>query len=351
MKVIHLISTDVFSGAENVACQIINYFKKHNNYEMYYASVIGEKNEEALRNRDIPCIKLKRFDYFCVKKMIDKEKPDIVHAHDIRASILAALACDRKTKIISHVHNNHENMRKLNIKTMLYIFFSSRFEKIIWVSKSAFEGYRFNSKVKNKSIILYNVIDANEIKRKAEKDNNDYNYDVIYLGRLTYQKNPERLVEIIANIIKEKSDLKVAIIGDGELRDKITEYIKANHIEENVHLYGFVSNPYKILEKSKIMLLTSRYEGTPMCALEAIALNKPIVSTPTDGLVDIIDNDKTGFLSDSNAELEAKIKKLLDDKDMYNQFVKNIKSKNIVINNINIYGDRIKNLYENKEEV
>ncbi|MFR2721860.1 MAG: glycosyltransferase [Thomasclavelia ramosa] len=51
------------------------------------------------------------------------------------------------------------------------------------------------------------------------------------------------------------------------------------------------------MAKSKLMIMTSRTEGTPMSALESLTLGKPIVSTPTDGLNELITNNINGFLS------------------------------------------------------
>ena len=60
IKVLHLISTSLFSGAENVACQIINLFKSDNGYDMKYCAVIG-KNKPALEIRKIPVLELNKF--------------------------------------------------------------------------------------------------------------------------------------------------------------------------------------------------------------------------------------------------------------------------------------------------
>ena len=49
-----------------------------------------------------------------------------------------------------------------------------------------------------------------------------------------------------------------------------------------------MSNPLRLLECSKVMIMTSKYEGLPMTVLEAMALGVPLVSTPVDGLKDII---------------------------------------------------------------
>lgn len=334
IRVVHLISTDVFSGAENVACQIINLFKKNNCYdEMIYISKIG-KNKRNLQDRNIQYYQINKFSYSEIKKAIDFLKPDVIHAHDIKASIIAAFFC-KKCRIISHVHANHENMRKICLKTIIYNYFVSKFSTIFWVSNSAIDNYIFKKNVVDKSKVLYNVIDPDEIKNKIRVDNNIYNkFDIIYLGRLTYQKNPQRLMNILKLICDKNQDIKVAIIGNGEYSNYVSNFIIENRLTDNITYFGFLSNPYKILSNSKLMLMTSRYEGTPMCVLEAMSLGIPIFSTPTDGMKDII-NSKNGFLSDDDNILISKIIDYIKDN-------KYISKESVItefnkINNINNY--------------
>lgn len=343
-KIMHLISTDVFSGAENVACQIINGFSNDKEYKMIYASKIGD-NKKSLEDRAIPYYELDKFNYKCIKKAIQEFKPDIIHAHDIKASIMATLFY-KKSLVISHIHGNHENMRKLNLKTFLYNMVSRKISKIIWVSKSCLDDYYYSNKIQDKSMILYNVINPEELEKKAKLDKNSYSYDLIYLGRLSYPKNPIRLIEVIKEIIIQRPSTTVAIVGTGELEQEVKEAINKYKLEKNITFFGFQSNPYKILKSSKIMMMTSRYEGTPMCALEAFACGLPIISTPTDGLKELINDGKNGYIGETNELLSKKALYLLNNEKIYNQIVNQVKKDNKEINNIQKYLSDINKIYE-----
>ena len=91
--------------------------------------------------------------------------------------------------------------------------------------------------------------------------------------------------------------------------------------------------------------MTSLWEGTPMCALEAMALGVPIVSTPTDGLNDLIVHGKTGYLSDNNAELSQFIVKLASDDKTLNTMRIESKHKASIFNNIKKYSTEILKAY------
>ena len=98
----------------------------------------------------------------------------------------------------------------INLKTLLFDFCSRNINQIIWVSDSSYNDYIFKKHVCDKSIILYNVIDKEQILNKSEMFDCKANYDLIFLGRLAYPKNPERLIEII-NLVKKHIKLKYSI--------------------------------------------------------------------------------------------------------------------------------------------
>lgn len=340
-KIMHLLTTDRFSGAENVVCQIMNLYKNDNSTDMIYCSLEGPiKNN--LNTLHLPFYPLKKFSYKEVKKAIEMYQPDIIHAHDIKASIIASFF--RKKTIISHIHGNSANMKKISLKSILYLSASKRFKHIFWVSDSSLKEYYFYKKIKSKSSILRNIVNQEQIKTKT-KEFDSKNFDIIFLGRLTYLKNPERLIEIFKQIVNKRNKTTMAMVGDGELKEQIETLIKQEKLEKNITMFGFQSNPYPYLNNSKIMIMTSRFEGTPMCALEAMSLGIPIVSTPTDGLVQLIEQNKSGFLSDENVEISNKIIELLENQQKYQSMSKETQKKFLQFNDIKKYKEQLNKIY------
>ena len=165
---------------------------------------------------------------------------------------------------------------------------------------------------------------------------------MIFLGRLAYPKNPERLIEIMRIIKRNKENISLAIVGDGVERKNIENLAHKYELEDNITFYGFQKNPYPILKNAKILIMTSIYEGTPMAALEAQALDKPIIATPVDGLKKIITNDYNGILSDNNEVLANKILEILNNND---NFTNNVKKAFFKTNDINNYINTLDELY------
>ncbi len=330
MKVLHVLASNKYSGAENVVCQIINLFKNEDNIEMVYCSVDGPIRT-ILAEKDVNFFGIKKLSVNNLKKIINKYQPDIIHAHDMKASLICSFA-SKSIPIISHIHNNSFASRKISIKSISFLIACRKISHIFWVTKSAFRDFKFINKIMKKSSVLENVLDVKKIYEKVNQDNNNYSFDVIFLGRLSFPKNPLRLIDVLSLAIDKVSDLKVAIVGEGELLNETIEYTKKMNIYDNITFFGYMNNPMKILASSKVMLMTSRWEGIPMCALEAKALNVKIVSTPTDGLKDIINNSEKGFLSDNNFDLAEKIIEFIS----VNHKTDNDSFKNQIIHNNSI---------------
>lgn len=341
-KVLHLLSSNKYSGAENVACNIINMFNGEMN--MVYCSPNGPI-KESIEKRNITFLPLKKLAIKEVKSIIKEFKPDIIYAHDFKASCIAALLCGN-IRVISHIHSNNSIVSKPNLKSIFYKLSTKKFSKIVWVSQSAFDECYFSKKIASKSIVLYNVIPSSEIIEKSRQSNIKDKYDLIFLGRLAYPKNPERLIEIIKIIKQGKKDIKLAIVGDGEKRNILENMVKNYNLNDNVHFFGFQSNPFPIMKKSKLMIMTSLYEGTPMSALEAQCLGLPIISTPVDGLKYVIIDGYNGFLCDNNKLISKKIVHILDNVKEYNLMKKNSLKRFDEINDLNKYKNTIKKMLE-----
>ena len=344
MRVLHLLCSSQFSGAENVVSQIIGVFKGDADIEMVYCSRDGQIRE-ALAERRIPFVPISELSVGEVKRVIHEQKPDIIHAHDMRASFVAACACG-KIPLVSHVHNNNFDSRGLSVKSIAYAFAAMKAKHIFWVSQSSFDGYAFHSWFKNKSTVLYNIIDINALYQKMEKDSRSYDYDVIYVGRLSYPKDPQRLMRVFGKIREMRPGTKMVVVGTGELEAETKNLCKELGLEKHVEFLGFQSNPLKMLHDSKVMLMTSRWEGLPMCALEAMALGVPIVSTPTDGLTELFEDGKGGYLSNDDQGLVDGIISIICDEAVRKNLSDCAAEKAIIINDMNSYRESILTAYK-----
>ena len=345
MKVMHVLNSRIYSGAEKVVCQIIKSFRDDAGMEMVYCSPDSEIVRQMLSEQGVTYLPMETMSTKELGRVIAEQKPDMIHAHDMRASFFSALCCG-KIPLVSHIHNNAYDARGLSAKTVAYLLAGFRAKHILWVSNSSYEGYAFHKLFAKKSSVLYNIIDTEQIFEKKAKDDNTYDYDMIYVGRLTYQKDPQRLMRLCARLKDRKPDLKVAIVGTGELEEEVKNLCVELNIQDNVRFLGFQSNPIKMIYDSKAMILTSRWEGTPMCALEAMALGTPVVSTPSDGMTDLLDDGINGYLTDDDGEMAEKLLKIMNDPTHRAYLGENAKQKFAAINDAPKYKQAIADCYK-----
>lgn len=339
MKILHLLASNKFSGAENVVCQIIKMFDGE--IEMVYCSPMGEI-ANTLKGKDIKFLPLEKLSLKEIKRVVKEYKPDIVHAHDLKATLLASRLKD--VKVVSHIHGNKKGMENFSLKALLFLMASKKIDKIFWVSNSCFDDFKFKKQVSNKSSVLPNIIDCIDLEKKVDEDKNNYEYDMIFLGRLVEEKDPLRLVEILRKIKVRLSDINLAIVGDGVFKEDICKMIEDYNLGDNIKLFGFKENPYKILKQAKIMIMTSIREGTPMVALESLALGTPIVSTKTDGMVDLL-NGKIGVLYDTNEEAGNIVVDLLQNASKLEKMSQEAIAFSKNYNNIEKYKEKLKREY------
>lgn len=123
------------------------------------------------------------------------------------------------------------------------------------------------------------------------------NKKVIAVGRYTYQKGFERLIEAWRLIAPDFPDWRLEIVGDGEQQATLKEMTARYGIGNSVSLVPANNEIEKHYLSSSVYAMTSRYEGLPMVLLEAQAFGLPIISFNCKcGPSDIVDNGKNGFL-------------------------------------------------------
>lgn len=120
---------------------------------------------------------------------------------------------------------------------------------------------------------------------------------VIAIGRLTRQKDYPTLLEAFA-LLAAKRPCRLLILGQGEDRAALADTIQRLGLEARVAMPGFVDNPYACLKRSRLFVLSSRWEGLANVVAEALACGTPVVSTDCpSGPAEILQNGKYGRLS------------------------------------------------------
>ena len=181
-----------------------------------------------------------------------------------------------------YVHSNYTYIYK--DEKEFRQFFDTRnidkYKRIIFVSNEAKNDFiKFYNHLENKLEVLNNFIDIDSIKATSIEEldvKKSKNKLFVFVGRL--EDHSKKLIRAL-NLVKEIKDIDLWIIGDGPDKKKYEDYVKKNNISKRVSFLGRKSNPYPYMNEADYVILTSDYEGFPVTYLEAIVLNKKIITT------------------------------------------------------------------------
>lgn len=107
---------------------------------------------------------------------------------------------------------------------------------------------------------------------------NENTKTVLAVGRLTYQKGFDMLLDAWVQVIKVMPEWKLKIVGEGEDRAKLTGFIEKNKLTDSVELAGNTDDVSQYYKQAEIFCLSSRFEGFGMVLIEALAFGLPVVS-------------------------------------------------------------------------
>lgn len=251
-----------------------------------------------------------------LKKFVKEYNPDVVNIHFLDdVSIYAALALGMDSfKVVVNIHGNDIQVFAKNPFYAIFIGgLLSTADKIIVNSKYMYEQVlAFNAQIKSKLAIIPNGLNTEEFKEIPSKKflNDDY---IFYLGRVVHKKGLDILIRAFDKAAID--GLKLVIEGKGEELNNIKNLVKELKQESNIiFTNGNLSFQQKIevMKGSLFGIIPSRIEPFGIIALEYIASGTPVIVSKTGGLIDLIQDNKTGifFENENIDELSSSIKNL-----------------------------------------
>ena len=266
MKIVHLVLSDSFAGIEqhvdellsnnllNKSILICNKSISHNFDKNIKTFVIKNIGRRSLLGK------------YKLKRLLKQINPDIVHTHGSKTTSIISSINKKNYKHVATVHGIKKN-KKVYEKANL----------VIGVSKKAIEG------IKNKSVVITNWWYPKLVKFNLKK--NEY---ALAIGRLEKVKGFDLLITSWKNI---KTNL--VIVGSGQEKQNLKNLINQNNLSTRIKIVDDVKRDELInfYKNASVLIISSRDEGGPRVALEALFLKIPVLSTDVGHMSNILPNE------------------------------------------------------------
>ncbi len=256
-----------------------------------------------------------------ISRYLAANPSSLVHAHGARAALtIALLPKARRRTLIYTVHGFHYSKKPPVVRHLAMLaerFCTQRATATVFVSSNDIKLAAQDRLLPRaaRTQVIYNGA------APAEPSMTSATFDLAFLGRLHFQKNPGILVDILDAMKPLRPSL--SIIGSGNLEPMLREKVRLAGMEQQVTFQGEQehSSALRLLESARIMVLPSRWEGLPVSVIEAMHRGIPVVASDIAGTNEAVADGTTGFLvpSADPAAYADRIARLLGDPALYSR--------------------------------
>ncbi len=333
LQIVHIIQLLGTGGAEKMIVDLAIQAHRQHDVKIICLYPSGDyPYEKVLREHQIEIIFLNKKLGFDINTFIDlwktlsKIKPDVIHTH-LHAAIYALpwFMFHRKNRRVHTVHNMA--LAEFGRAHRILQGLAYRHVNVVPVAISHIVQGEITKEYHlepEKVPIIYNGIDIAKFSPKIHMKTQGL-YTIMNVASLTKRKNQALLIEAFNLVLKQKANVKLVFVGDGEEKSSLQSLAEKYKISDRVEFVGITSEVQKWLSKADIFVLCSFFEGLPLSIIEAMAVGLPVIGTAVGGVPDIIEDGVNGFLVPSNDALKLSMAmlKLIEDKELRSQMSQN----------------------------
>lgn len=276
-----------------------------------------------------------------VNRFLKKKNVELIHTHTEFSIGYCGKNAAKKLKI-PHVHTTHTmwedyrhyilNGKLISVKMARKIMNTFLKNVSVFIAPSI-KAKKYYSEVNKdvSSVVINNGIDMQKFKSSVILDNEMQQLRksfgikkndriIIFVGRMGKEKRIFELFNAVLPILKESSDVKMVFVGDGPQITDISDLAEENNLENSVVFTGFVNWElvYRFYSIADIFVTASLSEVHPMTLIEATMCALPIIARRDDSYMDLVKDN--GFLVDTDEEITEKLKYILENEYIYNDF-------------------------------
>lgn len=249
-------------------------------------------------------------------------RPHIIHSHlfhaDLPGRFASLLARGLKRALfISHQHIPEQ--RFLPMRQVLDRGTRGLVDSYVCVSQAVADHVQGQLKLPEQRVsIIPNGRDLKPFLTLELEAKDSEIWELGTVGRLDEQKDQALLLEVLGELKKRGRRFHCVIAGEGSLREPLLKQREELGLSETeIELLGRRDDVPRLLEAMDLFILTSKYEGLPIAAIEAMAAGRPIVATRVPGIIDVIEESYGALVDYRDAKgLADEIERLMADRSL-----------------------------------
>ncbi|HET6781348.1 MAG TPA: glycosyltransferase family 4 protein [bacterium] len=238
-------------------------------------------------------------------RVLRAQRPDLVHLHGSRAGLLGTLSA-RWAGVRPVVYTAHAlAFRREDYPILRKVFVLAErttcalADHVIYLTEGDLSAARKAGITTSHATVIPNGVDLARFTVDGDRKALGIAQNVPVIGmvaRLVPQKDPMTFLDAARLVADVFPHAKFLLIGDGPLRPRVEAAVRARGLEGQCLVLGTRQDVPQLLQAMDVVLLTSRWEGLALAALEAMAAAKPLVASQLPGLSAVIENGLTGVL-------------------------------------------------------
>lgn len=311
LNVAHVTFDMRIGGTEMVIKNIIEGSRDRVNHYLFCVETPLGPWGESLRDDNVitaSCQRREGLDIKVIKQLrafIRRHAINVVHCHQYTPWVygtLAALGTACSVVFTEHgrFYPDSTTWKRRVINPLLL----KATDKVTAISQATRDALsRFEYIPQHRSQVIYNGIAAlqpdthNVAQLKQGLGLADTDIIMGTIARLDPIKNQVMMLRAFADASRAQPDLKLLIVGDGEMRETLEALTDDLNLRDRVIFTGYITNPTDYLALMRYFLLPSLSEGTSMTLLEALSIGIPCIVTDAGGNAEVITDKKTGFVT------------------------------------------------------
>lgn len=307
LKVCHLISGDLWAGAEVMAFNLLRELRKYPDLDLSVIILNESRLAEELRSlkmairvlderrESFPKIALE------VRAFMRQGVPHVIHSHRYKENIVAFFAKGGGARMVATQHGMPETghgssgaASRLVAGVNSYLL-SRRFDRVVGVSSNIQDHFLSRGTRPDRLCVIHNGIELPELHPRAPRPA----IVVGSAGRFFPVKDYPLMVETARIVSEKKAAVRFELAGEGPERDRLEKRIAAYGLSKLFRLCGHIIEMGGFYTGLDVYLNTSLHEGIPMSILEAMAHGLPVIAPKVGGIAEIIEDGVEGFLVSS----------------------------------------------------